>query len=297
MPDQFDPDFPARYRKLPVTVEAIRYTPGTNCIAVAQFLGDDPDDLTCTEEANHQEATYAIATLEGVMHASPGDYIIRGVHGEVYPCRGDIFEATYERADTPVIPGQNPGKPTAETVADALIQYETGGMCHFGKTCGLCDCGRAEQTPERQQEWDAHQLDRARAVLALFPEQRCAPSEDEVANVLRDILVRVFEQDKDIVAQDAARAVLALFADQHTVAQVKAEALREAAEDWMSTDRPATDDAATRWLRNYHGSIDSTALLLAFRAGQKAARPDSETSWIGDHLRARAAAIESGADR
>ena len=96
MPDQIDPDFPARYRKLPVTVEAIRYTPGTNCIAVAQFLGDDPGDLTCAEEADHEQTEYAIATLEGVMHASPGDYIIRGVHGD-YPCKPDIFEATYER--------------------------------------------------------------------------------------------------------------------------------------------------------------------------------------------------------
>lgn len=195
--------------------------------------------------------------------------------------------------------------PTAEAIADALIRYETSGMCRFGKTCGLCDCGRSDQTAEQRREWDAHQLDRARAVLALIPPQRCAPTEAEVANVLRGILVRVFEQDKDIVAQDAARTVLALFAGQHTVAQAKAEALREtavefdreAAEDWMSTDRPATDDAATRWLRNYHGSIDSTALLLAFRAGQKAAQPDGESSWIGDHLRARAAAIESGADR
>lgn len=195
--------------------------------------------------------------------------------------------------------------PTAEAIADALIRYETSGMCRFGKTCGLCDCGKADETPEQAQTRDAMELDRARAVLALIPPQRCVPSEDGLANVLRDILVRVFEQDKDIVAQDAARAVLALFADQHTVAQVKAEVLREAAvefdreaaEDWMSTDRPATDDAATRWLRNYHGSIDSTALLLAFRAGQKAATPDGESSWIGDHLRARAAAIESGADR
>ena len=37
-----------------------------------------------------------IATLEGVMRASIGDWIIRGVAGEFYPCRGDIFEATYE---------------------------------------------------------------------------------------------------------------------------------------------------------------------------------------------------------
>lgn len=37
------------------------------------------------------------ATLEGVMRASPGDYIIRGMKGEFYPCKPDIFEATYER--------------------------------------------------------------------------------------------------------------------------------------------------------------------------------------------------------
>lgn len=40
-----------------------------------------------------------IETLEGTMHASPGDYIITGVNGEQYPCKPDIFEKTYEPAD------------------------------------------------------------------------------------------------------------------------------------------------------------------------------------------------------
>lgn len=210
-----DPDAVGRYRKLPVTVEAIRYTPGTNCTAVAEFLGDSPDDLTCAEEADHEQTEYAIATLEGVMHASPGDYIIRGVHGEHYPCKPDIFEATYERADTPVIPGQNPGKPTAETVADALIRYETGGCCGFGTTCGLCDCGRSDQTAEQRREWDEHQLDRARAVLALIPAQRCAPSEDELAKAVTSGWVEGFDEFGKYGPQFdsalAARAVLALF--------------------------------------------------------------------------------------
>lgn len=195
-------------------------------------------------------------------------------------------------------------KSTPEVVADALIQYETSGMCYYGRTCGTCDCGRSSLTVEGLAEQDAMELGRARAVLALIPPQRCAPSEDEVKAAVLEYF-RYTEYGWRLSALDAARAILALFGDQHTVAQVKAEALREAAvefdreaaEDWMSTDRPATDDAATRWLRNYHGSIDSTALLLAFRAGQKAAQPDGESSWIGDHLRARAAAIESGADR
>lgn len=42
-----------------------------------------------------------IRTLEGIMTAQPGDYIIRGVKGEIYPCKPDIFEATYEREDGP----------------------------------------------------------------------------------------------------------------------------------------------------------------------------------------------------
>ncbi len=44
------------------------------------------------------EITLEIPTLEGTMHASQGDWIIRGVKGELYPCKPDIFEATYEPA-------------------------------------------------------------------------------------------------------------------------------------------------------------------------------------------------------
>lgn len=47
-------------------------------------------------EAYQTKEPMDIETLEGVMHASPGDYIITGVHGEQYPCKPDIFEKTYE---------------------------------------------------------------------------------------------------------------------------------------------------------------------------------------------------------
>ena len=47
-------------------------------------------------EAYQTEAPLDIPTLEGVMHANPGDWIIRGVKGELYPCKPDIFEASYE---------------------------------------------------------------------------------------------------------------------------------------------------------------------------------------------------------
>lgn len=47
-------------------------------------------------EAYQTDTEFDITTLEGVMHANIGDYIITGVHGEIYPCKPDIFEETYE---------------------------------------------------------------------------------------------------------------------------------------------------------------------------------------------------------
>mgnify|MGYP000848848660 CR=1 FL=1 len=47
-----------------------------------------------------EEAHCEIHTLEGVMTAYGGDYIIKGVHGEIYPCKPDIFEKTYEQVDS-----------------------------------------------------------------------------------------------------------------------------------------------------------------------------------------------------
>lgn len=50
-------------------------------------------------DAYQTDTPITIATLEGVMRAEKGDWIITGVKGEKYPCKPDIFEATYERVD------------------------------------------------------------------------------------------------------------------------------------------------------------------------------------------------------
>lgn len=50
-------------------------------------------------DAYQTDEEVTINTLEGVMTASPGDYIITGVKGEIYPCKPDIFAQTYERVD------------------------------------------------------------------------------------------------------------------------------------------------------------------------------------------------------
>lgn len=84
----------AKFRKKPIVIEAIQWT-GDNLQEVIDFIG--VTDWTC-EEAQEVVAARGlpIYTLEGRMLALTGDYIIRGVKGELYPCKPDIFKQTYE---------------------------------------------------------------------------------------------------------------------------------------------------------------------------------------------------------
>lgn len=79
-------------KKKPVVVEYMKWT-GENSVEVEYFCGDKvkfvPDVVQCCSVA-------VIDTLEGAMKATPGDIIIKGVNGEFYPCKPDIFEKTYE---------------------------------------------------------------------------------------------------------------------------------------------------------------------------------------------------------
>lgn len=92
----------AQYRKRPVIIEAIRWT-GDNLQEVIGFTGKHPRWSEWFQSWEEYEARvkadggiFKIITLEGTMEASPGDWIIRGVKGEHYPRKPDIFEATYE---------------------------------------------------------------------------------------------------------------------------------------------------------------------------------------------------------
>jgi hypothetical protein len=107
----------SRYRKKPVEVEAMRYD-GPGHVAgrqstlqreaeefeqVRKFIG--PTFTTVhvgsTTHGGPEQYAPAIRTLEGVMRIDPGDWIIRGVKGEFYRCKPDIFEATYEPVGPP----------------------------------------------------------------------------------------------------------------------------------------------------------------------------------------------------
>ena len=87
-----------KYRKKPVVIEAVRYQPNGpfEPLEVAQ------DRVTDFVGGNVQVVgvEIQIPTLEGTMTAQVGDYIIRGVKGEFYPCKPDIFEVTYEAVET-----------------------------------------------------------------------------------------------------------------------------------------------------------------------------------------------------
>lgn len=74
-----------KYRKKPVVVEAIQWT-GDNTSEIMKWVGD---------RAYFRDTLY-IKTLEGDHIASVGDYIIKGIEGEFYPCKPDIFKKTYE---------------------------------------------------------------------------------------------------------------------------------------------------------------------------------------------------------
>ena len=92
----------AKYRKRPVVIEAIQWT-GKNDEEIEDFIGDDlcgyGDNLVAYKPRSeqHRSKLMYIRTLEGIMTASVDDYIIKGIQGEFYPCKPDVFKKTYER--------------------------------------------------------------------------------------------------------------------------------------------------------------------------------------------------------
>lgn len=97
-----------KFRKLPVVVSAVQWT-GTNADDVLDFtrgLAEVRDESYRRVGSN--ERVLIIETLEGSMRAEPGDWIIRGVKGEFYPCKPDVFAVTYEPASAPPAPERTP---------------------------------------------------------------------------------------------------------------------------------------------------------------------------------------------
>jgi hypothetical protein len=84
-----------KYRKKPVEIEAIQWN-SDNIEKVYEMLGDN---LKVALSADGEVLHHLIRTLEGDMEISWNDYVIKGVKGEFYPCKPDIFELTYDKID------------------------------------------------------------------------------------------------------------------------------------------------------------------------------------------------------
>lgn len=85
-----------RFTKKPVTIEAIQFADDADTISnIYGFMGVETTVVSYEDPA---APVVKIETLEGTMTAQVGDWIIKGVNGEFYPCKPDIFEKTYEKA-------------------------------------------------------------------------------------------------------------------------------------------------------------------------------------------------------
>jgi len=95
-----------RFRKKPVVIEAVRWDGSLDSIrAICDWANGDRSDepsvdyLTNEDEGFTSPFNVLVHTLEGAMRVTPGDWIIKGVKGEFYPCKPDIFEETYEEVE------------------------------------------------------------------------------------------------------------------------------------------------------------------------------------------------------
>lgn len=87
-----------KYRKKPIVIEAIQNNTREDAEKMSLQWGENFDNVVIFDEDN-DEIVHSIGTLEGHMKADKGDWIIKGVNGEFYPIKNDIFEKSYEKAE------------------------------------------------------------------------------------------------------------------------------------------------------------------------------------------------------
>ena len=88
----------AKFRKKPIVIEAFEVLPGCYCANFPKWFCDALTEgkAIISPDEKRMSTVITILTLEGSMDAYPRDFIIQGIKGEIYPCKHDIFEATYE---------------------------------------------------------------------------------------------------------------------------------------------------------------------------------------------------------
>lgn len=93
-----------KYKKKPVEVDAVQYT-GNNGSEIRNFVGEllteskPPASMELDKDIPNEAYQILIPTLEGTMICNRLDYVIKGVKGEFYPCKPDIFNITYDKVN------------------------------------------------------------------------------------------------------------------------------------------------------------------------------------------------------
>ncbi|WP_218929048.1 hypothetical protein [Actinomyces bowdenii] len=168
---------PARFVKRSVTVEAARLPedPAQRRAVyrwveehVGSFTPTAPEAATSGIAIDPGTGHVLIATLEGVMIAQPGDWIIRGVRGEFYPCKHEIFQATYQHAPLPGADGET-GAAIDVVAHDALGKRQRDLLWEDYPEIGEHDWAAVVERVDQITEGlipDPHELQRAMALLA-----------------------------------------------------------------------------------------------------------------------------------
>jgi hypothetical protein len=200
-----------RVRKKPVEVDAMRYDGTMDSFnAIHEWMGpdSDPNHPNCGYQGTDDEpGKFAIKTLEGKITASPGDWIIKGVMGEFYPCKPDVFIATYDithqrpaAAPEPVAPAAP--APQAGTVerfkvhGNAMLSGErpvfASEYLTEGEYVRAADFDAMQQRCDKLAEHERQTHERLGAILgtddsleecAKRLKQRCEAAEREVARL------------------------------------------------------------------------------------------------------------------
>jgi hypothetical protein len=134
-----------KYKKKPVVIDAVQWT-GENHREMFDFLTENAFDAESMKvsgehfyiDHNKVEGGLIIKTLEGEHLASIGDFIIRGVKGEYYPCKPDIFHQTYEKVEDTRIWTDNEWWKGNGTIT---VPNGTGDLVPYHTICGCTTCG------------------------------------------------------------------------------------------------------------------------------------------------------------
>lgn len=88
-----------KFRKKPVVIEAVQFNGSFLGLSLPDWIKEALNNYVLFYYTNNTSCELYVKTLEGNMRVDVGDYIIKGVKGELYPCKPDIFELTYEVVD------------------------------------------------------------------------------------------------------------------------------------------------------------------------------------------------------